>query len=148
MDNKGRRDIIWRRKDLDPFPNEIGIAPTTPVVPGAAATAQPAAATENQLPWLNHGPDYDKAIQQLLDGATISTLRKQWRISKPTTEAIVTVLKKEWETRLSTCNDLPTLTSSYNDNQAEVEEYDWLKKMFTQRRMDIQSGKVKATVAA
>lgn len=38
-DDQGRTGIIWRRKDLDPFPNEVGIAPDSPTVPTQQAPA-------------------------------------------------------------------------------------------------------------
>lgn len=32
-DKTNKTTVIWRRKDLDPYPNEIGIAPDAPTVP-------------------------------------------------------------------------------------------------------------------
>lgn len=137
---KSKREIAWRRKDLDAFHNEIGLVSDTPTVPSQQNNQQ----TKEELPWLNPGPEYDKALKELLEGKTIKTLRKVYRISQKTMDAILEVLTKEWATRLNTCNNLTTLTKSYNDNAAEVEEYPWLKDMFTERRKVIQSGKVKA----
>ncbi|CAF3497160.1 unnamed protein product, partial [Rotaria sp. Silwood2] len=64
VDDNGNRKVIWRRKDLDPFPNEIGLAPTKPTVPQQVRTGAPA--DSNELPWLNEGtPEYDNALTGL-----------------------------------------------------------------------------------
>ncbi|MEO6610709.1 MAG: hypothetical protein ABIT05_01205 [Chitinophagaceae bacterium] len=34
VDNKGSKEVAWRRKDLDPFWNEVGFVTSTPNVPG------------------------------------------------------------------------------------------------------------------
>lgn len=144
VDKNGQKIPIWRRKDLDPFPNEIGIVVSTPHVAGANADAPKKQTVTDELPWLNHGPDYDAALKELLEGKTLNDLRKKYRISKTTGEAIVFVLQKEWGIRLQTCNDMQTLVKSYNDNSREIAEYPWLKDMFTEKGNKIKAGKVKA----
>lgn len=142
-DAEGREtvEVAWRRKDVDPFYNETGLVQTQPNVP-VQQNNQQTSATE--LPWLNHGPEYDIVLKELLEGKTLNDIRKKYRISRPTGEAIVSLLQKEWATRIETCNTIAILTKSFNDNQREADEYPWLKKMFTDKRLLIQSGKVKA----
>jgi Mitochondrial genome maintenance MGM101 len=143
VDKNGQKIPLWRRKDLDPYPNEIGIVVSTPHVQGDATDAPKQQIVTEELPWLNHGPEYDAAIKELLEGKTISSLRKKYRISKSTGEALLFLLQKEWAMRLDTCKTIATLSESYNLNEAEVKEYPWLKDMFSNRRDLIKNGKVK-----
>lgn len=141
----GKRFALWRRKDLPAFENEIGPVPVTPVVPSAQPAQQNNTASE--LPWLNHGPDYDEALRELMSGKTLSYLFTKWKISKETRAALLEVMKGEWSKRLETVKDMTSLTRSYDDNKVEVEEYPWLKEMFSTRRNEIKSGKVKPVAA-
>ena len=139
-DDSGKTKVLWRRSDLPPFPNETGPVPSGPVVP----ERNKAEDQKEELPWLNHGPEYDAAVRELLDGKTISYLKTRYRISRETIGALNEILNKEWAARIATCNTITTLTESYNDNKAEVDEYPWLKAMFVSKRDLIKSGKVKA----
>lgn len=141
-DDSGKTKVLWRRSDLPPFPNETGLVPSGPVVPEKKA-AETTEAKENELPWLNHGPNYDEAVRELLEGKTISYLKTKYRISRETGAALFEILQKEWTNRINTCNTITTLTESYNDNKVEVDEYPWLKQMFMNKRDLIKSGKVK-----
>jgi hypothetical protein len=133
-DKDGKLGIIWRRKDLDPYPNEVGLAPDRPMVP---KTGDAAPATE--LPWLNEAtPEYDQQLKLLLEGKTIGAVKKEFRISKKNEELLTQVLRAEWQKRLDTCSKMEVLTESYNNNSAEVIEYPWLKEMFRTRRDQIK----------
>lgn len=144
VEKDNRRFTIWRRKDLPPFDNEVGLAVNVPTVQ-QKSTAQNTAAG---LPWLNEGTaDYDNAVKQLIDGKLLSSMAKEFRISKAMNQQLVEKLMKVWEERLATCNTLQVLTASYNDNKAEVDEYGWLKKAFADRRDAIKSGTVKTNAA-
>lgn len=133
-DNK--KEVIWRRRDLDPFYNEVGIVADKPNVPQQKAPEN----TGTELPWLNApGAEYDNALQQLLDGKTIGTLKKQFRISKATVDIMEAVLKTEWNTRLATCKTKESLTKSWEDNKAEIAEYTWLKELFFKRREELKA---------
>lgn len=138
LDGRDITEVAWRRKDVDPFFNETGPVLTAPVV---QEDKKVNGNTSTELPWLNHGPEYDAAIKELLEGKTLNYLRTKYRISKTTGEAIVFLLQKEWAIRLETCKTLPTLSQSYTDNKAEVDEYPWLKDMFSKRRDVIKNGK-------
>lgn len=128
----GKEGIIWRRKDLDPYPNEVGIAPDKPTVPNTGNSAI------TELPWLNEGtPAYDKELKNILDGKTLSKVEKEYRISKKTKELLVQVLSTEWQKRLNTCTTKEVLTESWNANSVEINEYPWLKTMFLTRRDQI-----------
>lgn len=48
VEDKGKKEIAWRRKDLDPYWNETGLVPTTPTVP----TREKPAAREVTEEWL------------------------------------------------------------------------------------------------
>lgn len=154
VEKDGKRDVIWRRKDLDPFYNEVGIAPNTPTVPQSQSQPkQPE--VKNDLPWLNlpstayiqsqiaSGTFTNEVlpVKELLEGKTISELRKQYRISKTTTEALEFILKEEWAKRLLTCKTAQVLTESFSTNEKEVKEYKWLYDMFHARRTEIVNGK-------
>lgn len=141
--NDGKTATQWRRSDLDPLPGETGIAQFTPTVP----TKQEDTATE--LPWLNDGPDYDKALASLKEGALFSTLRKGYRLSKKITEQLMTELKEFWDKKLKTIETKDALTEEYNKLTANVNELDWLKQMFYARRDELlKPVKVKANAKA
>lgn len=133
-----KKEIAWRRKDVDPFWNEVGPVPNTPTV---AQNNQPDMKPDREkLPWLNHGPDYDRVLRELLDGTikSVAEVKKDFRISKETMQALIDVLTKEWEVRMATVKDMKTLTATYNDNQALVDGEQWLKDIFMRRRDQLQ----------
>lgn len=144
VNKNGSKFTLWRRKDLPPLENEVGIFKVTPTVP---EDPKPATAQTNrppdELPWLNHGPDYDQAVRELLEDKTLNDLRLKWRISKETYAALNDLLQKEWKSRLETIMQMPVLIKTYEDNSRAVAEYKWLEKMFGERRDLIKSGKAK-----
>lgn len=135
-DFNGKQTVAWRRKDLEPFHNEVSLAPDKPTVPQTPACTP--VQNNNDLPWLNiPSQEYNAAIKELLEGKTLNEMRKQYRISKVTAEVITGILQKEWAIRLSTCNTPATLTESFTANEKEVKDYQWLHKMFHDRRAEI-----------
>lgn len=132
---ENKQMAIWRRKDLDPYPNEVGMAPDKP-------TVNPPKAPANELPWLNiPSTEYDTAIKELLEGKTITELKKEYRSSGNTFNILTETLKKEWNTRLQTCKTTVTLTESFTANEKEIKEYSWLHAMFHARKAEILNQK-------
>lgn len=129
--DQGREKVIWRRKDVDPFPNEIGPAPDIATTPTVRPTQNP-----DGLPWLNQGPDYEAALRDLEAGyQTIGSLKaSKYRISKSTEAAIITHLTTFWRNRTDEAKDLVELTKIYNENKALVDAHDFIKTVFQQRR--------------
>lgn len=137
VNDRGEQKVLWRRKDLEPFWNETGLVPNTPTVPGAAGQQT----KKEESPWLNHGPDYDAALRDLIAGeTTLATLRAtRYKISKPTEAAIIEVLSKEWTNRTDGCATLQTLTKLYEDNKTWIDAHPFIIKVFTERRLKVVS---------
>lgn len=145
VDKGGKKEVVWRRTDVDPFWNETGFVLNTPTVADQHIQNNAAAAAKSELPWLNAGPDYDAVLRELIDGhTTIATLKaSKFRISKATEEALLKQMSTEWISRTDQCTNLIELTTKYNENQLLVDSNPWLKKIFTDRRMKFVNNKVK-----
>jgi hypothetical protein len=129
VNDNGQQKCVWRRKDIDPFPNETG-----PVLSQAAIRQQAA----DEKPWLNAGPDFDAAMVQLQSGSqTIQSLKNRYKISKATEESIVKGLVTYWQQKTDECSDMARLTSLYNEHAAMVEASPFIKDVFTARRLII-----------
>ena len=87
-----------------------------------------------EKPWLNHGPDYSLAVKDLSQGKTINDLKTKWRISSGTMQALEKVIKELWIKRLDDVKDMPELVALHENYRKEVDEYPWLKEMFSKKR--------------
>lgn len=141
-DASGESKVVWRRKDVEPFWNESGEVPNTPTVPGNSNKEN----GKQELPWLNHGPDYDAVLRELIAcEITLATVRStRFRVSKQTEAAIIEVLSKHWINKTDECADLTTLTKLYNDNKTWMESHPFIQKVFSDRRLKVVQKQSKA----
>jgi hypothetical protein len=133
VNDNGQNKVLWRRKDLDPFWNETGPVPTTPTIPGNVQQ------NTSELPWLNHGPDYDAQVHDLIAGIeTLAGLRAtKFKVSKQTEAAIIDVLTRHWINKTDECADLASLTKLYNDNKTWIDAHLFIQKVFSERRVKV-----------
>lgn len=138
VEENGQKKTVWRRKDLDPFYNETGPVPS--YVPGVATEGQQSTQPNKQLPWLNHGPEYDIVLRKLHNlETTLPQLFNEYRIAKKTEEAIKTVLIKEWKETVSKKNTLVELTELYNGDEAWLKAHPFIiEEAFKPRRAELQ----------
>mgnify|MGYP003745139539 CR=1 FL=1 len=144
-----KSEIAWRRKDVDPFYNESGPVPTHGqfVVPGKPADNTPAghkpaqqqSAGTSDKPWLNEGPDYHSVVKQIeaLE-TTVEDVKKQWRLNRNITSALIGIEADAWTAKLKPCKTIADLTKVYNDNKDKVEGSADIKKIFSARREQIK----------
>jgi hypothetical protein len=139
-DSDGKNKMVWRRKDVEPFWNEVSEVPNTPSVPGQQS--QP----KEELPWLNHGPDYDAQLRELIAGEiSLASIRAtRFRVSKQTEAALIDVLTRHWINKTDECADLDALTKLYNDNKTWIDAHPFILKVFTDRRVKVVKKEAKA----
>lgn len=135
-DDQGKTSVVWRRSDIDPFWNEVGPAPTGPTHPSQVNQQG------NELPWLNAGPDYDKALNDLIAAVTtITKLRQSYRIGKKTEGDLVQAVLTAWKAKVDECKDMKALPALYNAHEAFVKSFPGLLDVFTARREQLQPTK-------
>lgn len=121
-----KKTVKWRRCDVDPFYNETDAPATSPTVPVP------------EKPWLNHGPDYDTVLKQLLEcKVTLEGLKDKWRISSKTWESLVEVLTKEWAKYVSEKKDMTQLPALYNQDINWIKKHDFVLEVFTKRKQEL-----------
>lgn len=122
--------------NIDDEPGQTG----TPPVNG-----QQAKQAANQLPWLNHGPEYDKVVKEMAAGATIQQIKERYKLSKATEEALKVAVDKvkgevlaEIHAKVFAVKSMQELTALYNEMKAQVDASDDIKGIFQKKRNDLQ----------
>jgi hypothetical protein len=131
-DDQGRNSVVWRRKDIDPFWNEVGPAPTGPTVPSAVQN--------NDQPWLNAGADFDKALNDLIAaGTTLAKLKETFKVSRKTEGELVQGVLVAWKKKIDECKDMKSLVALYTPNEAFVNSIPGLREQFDARRNQLKT---------
>lgn len=134
-DGATKNDIVWRRKDVDPFWNEVSEVPA-----GFRMESQPGRENNTDKPWLNSGPAYNEALAEILEGRlTIEKLSESYRISKETRGNLNEAVINHLGPTIDDQKDLASLTRLYNKYKPLVDTFDALRALFNARRDKVKT---------